>query len=202
MKELQVLSIDDILALGYLPADPDSDDAIEYARKVEAAVFGKLPKGTEVPDPVGHLAWREGKPSWDEDCVCEDAVYPVDGDDDRESMPIFTIAQLRLAIGAATLRERERFATLVTAHALAQRMPCTVISAADIDPELLRDMLAKAKPGPIVAMPPAPDVAAAVAVEREACAKLMKSLRAKSRNHLFRSALTVAEAEIRARSTQ
>lgn len=42
-------------------------------------------------------------------------------------------------------------------------------------------------------------IAAAVAAEREACAVLMASLRAKSRNHLFRSALAIAEGEIRAR---
>lgn len=47
---------------------------------------------------------------------------------------------------------------------------------------------------------PAQDqVATAVLDEREACAKLMSDLREKSRNHLFRSALTVAEGEIRAR---
>lgn len=39
----------------------------------------------------------------------------------------------------------------------------------------------------------------AVLAEREACAVLMASMRAKSRNHLFRSALTCAEGEIRAR---
>lgn len=39
----------------------------------------------------------------------------------------------------------------------------------------------------------------AVAAEREACAGLMASLRAKSCNHLFRSALAIAEGEIRAR---
>lgn len=35
--------------------------------------------------------------------------------------------------------------------------------------------------------------------EREACAELMIDLKDKSRNHLFRSALTVAELAIRAR---
>ena len=47
------------------------------------------------------------------------------------------------------------------------------------------------------AMPHARDL---VLEERKACAALMATLRAKSRNHLFRSALTVAEGEIRARS--
>ena len=41
-------------------------------------------------EPVAYLAWRDGKPCWDEDCVCQDAVYPVDEDDDRTSMPVYT----------------------------------------------------------------------------------------------------------------
>lgn len=41
--------------------------------------------------------------------------------------------------------------------------------------------------------------AEARAEEREACAALMAEMRAKSRNHLFRSALEIAEREIRAR---
>ena len=41
-------------------------------------------------EPVAYLAWRDGQPCWDEDCVCQDAVYPVDSDDDRTSMPVFT----------------------------------------------------------------------------------------------------------------
>ncbi len=41
-------------------------------------------------EPVAYLAWRDGQPSWDEDCVCQDAVYPVDEDDDRTSMPVYT----------------------------------------------------------------------------------------------------------------
>jgi len=53
-------------------------------------------------EPVGYLAWRDGKPSWDEDCVCKDPVYPVDETDDRTSKPIYTAEQL----AAAVLRER------------------------------------------------------------------------------------------------
>lgn len=37
--------------------------------------------------------------------------------------------------------------------------------------------------------------------EREACAATMEAMRAKSRNHLFRSALTIAAGEFRARPT-
>lgn len=42
-------------------------------------------------------------------------------------------------------------------------------------------------------------VQSAVELERNACADLMAGLRAESRNHLFRSALSIAEGEIRAR---
>ena len=46
---------------------------------------------TAVPqEPVAYLAWRDGKPCWEgDDCVCEHAVYPVDHDDDRTSMPVY-----------------------------------------------------------------------------------------------------------------
>ena len=41
-------------------------------------------------EPVAYLAWRDGKPCWEgDDCVCADAVYPVDMDDDRTSMPVY-----------------------------------------------------------------------------------------------------------------
>jgi len=43
--------------------------------------------------PVAYVAWRDGKLCWDsDDCVCEDAVYPVDWDDDRTSMPVYLAA--------------------------------------------------------------------------------------------------------------
>jgi hypothetical protein len=48
----------------------------------------KPPLGKK-PEPVAYLAWRDGQPCWDEDCVCQDAVYPVDSDDDRTSMPVY-----------------------------------------------------------------------------------------------------------------
>lgn len=54
--------------------------------------------GVELPEPIGYLAWLGGKPCWDgDDCVCEDAVYPIDADDDRESKAIYTPDQLRQA---------------------------------------------------------------------------------------------------------
>jgi len=39
--------------------------------------------------PIAYIAWRDGKPYWSEDCVCADAVWPADGDDDRVSMPVY-----------------------------------------------------------------------------------------------------------------
>jgi hypothetical protein len=85
-------------------------------------------------------------------------------------------------------------------HVLARTPPAMmVVNTADLDPALLRDMLAKAPPMPLLPEPAPPDVAAAVAAEREACAQIMAEMRAKSRNHLFRSALTCAEGAIRAR---
>jgi len=45
-------------------------------------------------EPVAYLAWRDGKPCWEgDDCVCQDAVYPVDHDDDRTSMPVYLSPQ-------------------------------------------------------------------------------------------------------------
>ena len=41
--------------------------------------------------PVAYLAWRDGNPCYEgDDAVCEDAVWPVDFDDDRTSMPVYT----------------------------------------------------------------------------------------------------------------
>ena len=45
--------------------------------------------------PVAYLAWRDGKPCWSEDCVCQDAVWPADGDDDRTSMPVYLAAGVK-----------------------------------------------------------------------------------------------------------
>lgn len=61
----------------------------------------------------------------------------------------------------------ERFVSLVAYHARATVAPI-MIDAKSIDPEILRGMLEKAAPMPIVAMPPSDEVAAAVAAEREA----------------------------------
>ena len=44
-------------------------------------------------EPVAYLAWRDGKPCYEgDDAVCEDAVWPVDSDDDRTSTPVYLAA--------------------------------------------------------------------------------------------------------------
>lgn len=59
----------------------------------------------KMPEPVGYLAWENDKPNWDgDDCVCEDAVYPVDYDDTRESKAIYTADQL-LEVRRQTIAE-------------------------------------------------------------------------------------------------
>ena len=45
-------------------------------------------------EPVAYIAWRDGKPCYEgDDVICENAVWPVDGDDDREAMPVYTAPQ-------------------------------------------------------------------------------------------------------------
>jgi hypothetical protein len=56
----------------------------------QAQVADRLPDTGETM-PVAYLAWRDGKPCYEgDDAVCEDAVWPVDFDDDRTSMPVYT----------------------------------------------------------------------------------------------------------------
>lgn len=72
-----------------------------------------------------------------------------------------------------------RFAALVVADAMARGASEPVkVNIDDIDPALLRDMLAKASTGPLVPAPsrPMPEaIAAAVAAEREAIAQMCQS---------------------------
>jgi hypothetical protein len=45
-------------------------------------------------EPVAHIAWKNDKPCYEgDDAICEDAVWPVDSDDYRTSMPVFTAPQ-------------------------------------------------------------------------------------------------------------
>jgi len=97
----------------------------------------------------------------------------------------------------------ERFAALVAADVLARSAPPAIlVEASDIDQDLLRDMLAKSKPGPMEIMPEPPNVAA----EREACAKVCDAIHSHlSKDHHWEKALgplmTASEA-IRARGAQ
>jgi len=63
---------------------------IKAEHKHELANLQKRLDAWEKQEPIGYLAWHAGKPSWDEDCVCQDAVYPVDESDVRTSEPIYT----------------------------------------------------------------------------------------------------------------
>jgi peptidoglycan hydrolase CwlO-like protein len=69
----------------------DNDDAdTAFARAIEAAVNRKWEEMLSKQEPVAYLAWRDGKPCYEgDDAVCEDAVWPVDIDDDRTSMPVY-----------------------------------------------------------------------------------------------------------------
>lgn len=69
---------------------------VEGALQAERDALQAKLTALEKQEPTAYLAWRDNKPCWEgDDCVCEDAVYPVDGDDDRTSMPLY------LAAGAA-----------------------------------------------------------------------------------------------------
>jgi hypothetical protein len=72
--------------LNAVVADDDNPLDAGYRAMLDAAP-------TVEQNPIGYLAHRNGKPSWDDDCVCKDPVYPVDQDDDRVSVPIYTSQQ-------------------------------------------------------------------------------------------------------------
>ena len=66
--------------------------------------IGSVNKMVDEEEPVAYLAWRDGKPCYEgDDAVCEDAVWPVDGDDDRASMPVVTLASAQAAVAAQAL---------------------------------------------------------------------------------------------------
>ena len=51
-------------------------------------------KAEQAGEPVAYIAWKDGKPCYEgDDAICEDAVWPVDSDDDRTSMPVYTAPQ-------------------------------------------------------------------------------------------------------------
>jgi hypothetical protein len=71
-----------------LEAELKKQDAAQAQAAVEPA--DRLADTGETM-PVAYLAWRDGKPCYEgDDAVCEDAVWPVDFDDDRTSMPVYT----------------------------------------------------------------------------------------------------------------
>jgi hypothetical protein len=51
-------------------------------------------KAEQAGEPVAYIAWKDGKPCYEgDDAICEDAVWPVDSDDDRTSMPVCAALQ-------------------------------------------------------------------------------------------------------------
>ena len=85
--------------LAALQCELDNANALVKAKIKNSAA---LQYDGELPEPVGYLAWKDGKPCWKgDDCVCEDAVYPVCSDDDRMSKAIYTADQVRQAIAKA-----------------------------------------------------------------------------------------------------
>ena len=78
---------------------------LEVARESAQRAIDELEK-LQQQKPIAYLAWHDGKPCWsDDDCVCEDAVYPVHDDDDRVSMPVY------LAPGAQPVPEGCKYPT-------------------------------------------------------------------------------------------
>jgi hypothetical protein len=63
------------------------------ALEAQAAEIAAL-KAQPTEPPIAYLAWKDGKPCYEgDDGVCEDAVWPIDEDDDRTSMPVYTRPQ-------------------------------------------------------------------------------------------------------------
>jgi hypothetical protein len=76
----------------YLDCEVERDVEKEHVRQCVANIAKLVAENAALRadvEPVAYLAWRDGQPCWDEDCVCQDAVYPVDEDDDRTSMPVY-----------------------------------------------------------------------------------------------------------------
>ena len=60
------------------------------SRAIEAARDKQWREWLGMQEPIAYLAWRDDKPCYEgDDAVCEDAVWPVDSDDDRQSMPVY-----------------------------------------------------------------------------------------------------------------
>ena len=117
---------------------------MDFVRDIEAAAIqhyrDSLVAGVVLPEPVGYLAWKDGKPCWEgDDCVCEDAVYPVCSDDDRTSKAIYTADQVRLAIAdALCVAEKETAELRLYKHNMEARFKGLN--------NMLKDALAKREP--------------------------------------------------------
>ena len=68
----------------------DNRNAIASERDTLKAELARVRAGK----PVAYIAWKNDKPCYEgDDAICEDAVWPVDSDDYRTSMPVFTAPQ-------------------------------------------------------------------------------------------------------------
>ena len=68
----------------------DNRNAIASERDTLKAELARVRAG----EPVAYIAWKNDKPCYEgDDAICEDAVWPVDSDDYRTSMPVFTAPQ-------------------------------------------------------------------------------------------------------------
>lgn len=87
-----VASIGDYIIKGvkgeFYPCKPDI-----FEMTYESAALQEF-AAEKAGEPVAYIAWKDGKPCYEgDDAICEDAVWPVDSDDDRTSMPVFAAPQ-------------------------------------------------------------------------------------------------------------
>ena len=84
---LSCIAMEDVHELLALQADRDDWKARAEAAEAELA-------RVRAGKPVAYIAWKNDKPCYEgDDAICEDAVWPVDSDDDRTSMPVCTAPQ-------------------------------------------------------------------------------------------------------------
>lgn len=68
----------------------DNRNAIASERDTLKAELARV----RAAEPVAYIAWKDGKPCYEgDDAICEDAVWPVDSDDDSTSMPVCAALQ-------------------------------------------------------------------------------------------------------------
>jgi len=67
--------------------DDDQSPTIAKVRAHLAAMAPPVQPQAQEDAPVAYIAWKDGKPCYEgDDAICEDAVWPVDSDDDRASV--------------------------------------------------------------------------------------------------------------------